>query len=144
MKSTKQVEINCNVETLWAILTKAEYTKQYMFNCAVGTDWKVGSDVHWEGEFNGVRAFQKGKVISITPGQQVTYSTIDSNGPLEDIPSNYIHVSYTLHDINGISHLTISNETFDDSTERMSHIKQGWDMVIDKIKEVAETVNLVS
>ncbi len=144
MKSTKQVEINCNVETLWAILTKAEYTKQYMFNCAVETDWKVGSDVIWEGVFNGVNAFQKGKVISITPGQQVTYSTFDPNSVLDDIPINYINVSYTLHDINGVAHLTITNETFDDSTERMSHIKQGWDMVIDKIKEVAESVNLVA
>ena len=144
MKSTKQVEINCDVKTLWDILTKAEYTKQYMFNCAVKTDWEVGSDVTWEGVYNGVNSFQKGKIISIKPGQQVAFSKFDTCSKLEDTPLNYTNISYTLHDINGLSHLTVTNEIFSDSTERMSQIKQGWDIVFGKIKEVAGSLHLVS
>lgn len=143
MKSTKQIEINCNVETLWDVLTKPEYIKQYMLNRTVETDWQVGSDIVWEGDYNGVNAFQRGKVISITPGQQVTYSNFDINGNLEDLPENYINTSYTLHNINGAAHLTITNEIFSDSTERMSQIKQGWDIVISKIKAFSESLNIV-
>lgn len=143
MKSTKQIEVNCTVEQLWEVLTKSEYTKQYMFNCSVSSSWEAGGEVTWEGVNNGIEVFQKGEVKSIFPGQQVTYSTFDPNSGLEDLTKNYIDVSYTLHDINGIAHLTITNETFDGSTERMSHIKQGWDIVIQKIKKVAESLVLV-
>ena len=143
MKSTKQIEINCNVETLWDVLTKPEYIKQYMLNRTVETDWRVGSDIVWEGDYNGVNVFQRGKVISITPGQQVTYSNFDINGNLEDLPENYINTSYILHNINGAAHLTITNEIFSDSTERMSQIKQGWDIVISKIKSFSESLNIV-
>jgi len=143
MRSTKQVEVNCSVESLWKILTKPEYSKRYMFNCAVTTDWKVGSDIVWEGVFNGHEAYQKGKVISISKGQGLSYSTFDPNAGLEDVSKNYIIVSYILHDFNGIAHLTITNETFDGSTKRMSHIKQGWDVVIGKLKEIAEEGSVV-
>tara|TARA_B100000795_G_C22805351_1_gene444489 strand:+ start:3139 stop:3576 length:438 start_codon:yes stop_codon:yes gene_type:complete len=138
MKSTKQVEVNCSVEFLWEVLTKPEYTKLYMFNCAVSTNWEVGSDIIWKGFFNGFDTHQKGKVISIYKNKKLSYSLFDINTDLEDIPENYIIVSYTLHDFNGMAHLTITNETFDGSTKRMSHLKQGWDIIIGKLKEIAE------
>lgn len=142
MRSTKQIEINCSPEHLWEVLTQSSYTTQYMFNCSVNSTWKAGAEVIWQGEYNGHKAFQKGKVLNISQGKQLTYSTFDPNFGLPDVAESYIHVTYTLHDINGSTQLTINNETFDGSSERMSHIKQGWEMVIGKIKEVAEVVNV--
>lgn len=138
MKSTKQIEITTTADHLWKVLTEPEYTQSYMFNCAVESSWELGSSVIWEGEFEGYKAYQKGEVIKIVPGQQVTYSTFDPNQGLADVPENYIHVTYTIHTINNECQLTITNETFDDNPERMSHIKKGWDMVLDAIKRVTE------
>lgn len=140
MKSTKQIEIKTTASHLWKVLTESSYTKQYMFNCSVESDWKLGSSVIWEGEYNGYKAYQQGEVIKVVAGQQLTYSTFDPNQGLADVSENYIHVSYTIHTINDECQLTITNETFDNNPERMSHINQGWDMVIGSIKSVAEEV----
>ncbi|MCB0606030.1 MAG: SRPBCC domain-containing protein, partial [Saprospiraceae bacterium] len=64
--------------------------------------------------------------------------TFDPNFGLEDIPENHIHVTYELTEKNGKIQLTITNETFDGNEERMNHINQGWEMVIGKLKELAE------
>jgi uncharacterized protein YndB with AHSA1/START domain len=136
-----QIIIQASPERLWDVLTKATFTKQYMFNCAVSTDWEVGSPITWSGNFNGYEAFQKGEVIDYQPFNTLCYSTFDPNFGLEDKPENYIQVRYELFpDPNGLK-LVISNETFDGNEERMQHIQQGWGMVIDKIKEVAEATS---
>jgi len=139
--SEKNIIINIDPENLWNILTKSKYTKEYMFNCSVNSDWKKGSQITWEGNYQGYQAFQKGEIIDVKPFELIKYSTFDPNFGLEDIPENYIHVSYLLKAIDGQTELTIVNETFDGNEERMGHINQGWDMVIEKIKEVAEKAN---
>lgn len=138
MKSTKSILIQTTPKKLWDVLTQSEYTKQYMFNCSVESDWKVGCPIIWQGNFNGYDAFQKGEIIEIEEGKRVTYSTFDPNFGLDDIPENYIRVTYDLKDNDNQTQLTIHNETFDGNEERMGHINQGWDIVIGKIKEVAE------
>lgn len=131
--------VNTSVEHLWEVLTKSEFTKEYMFNCSVESDWKVGSLITWQGNYEGYEAFQKGKIIKIEQNKLIKYSTFDPNFGLEDKPENYIHISYLLNEIGvEIVELTIVNETFDGNEERMIHINKGWEMVMDKIKEVAE------
>lgn len=139
--SKKSIDVNCSIETLWKVLTEAEYTKQYMFNCAVESGWNVGDAITWKGNFEGYEAFQKGEILEISPNEKLKYSTFDPNFGLTDVPENYIHVSYELTPEQDSTVLTITNETFDGNEERMGHINQGWDMVIGKIKQVAEGLN---
>lgn len=138
MKSKKSIRIQTTAQKLWEVLTQPEFTKQYMFNCTVDSNWKQGSPITWQGEFNGYKAFQKGEIIQVDKEKTVTYSTFDPNFGLEDIPKNYIHVTYELEEDNNAILLSISNETFDGNSERMEHINQGWEMVIGQIKTVAE------
>lgn len=139
MKSEKTISIDTNVKHLWEVLTKSEFTKEYMFNCSVESDWKVGSPITWQGNYQGYEAYQKGEIIKIEFNKLIKYSTFDPNFGLEDRPENYIHVSYLINETGiEVTELTIINETFDENEERMIHISQGWKMVMDKIKEVAE------
>ena len=138
LKSVKKVTIAVNAKKLWPVLTESKYTKIYMFNCTVSTDWEIGSPITWQGNYQGYEAFQKGKILDIKQDELIKYSTFDPNFGLEDKPENYIHVSYILKDIDGQTELTIINETFDESEERMGHINQGWDMVIGAIKTTDE------
>ncbi len=140
MKEIVTITISASAKTVWKVLTESIYTKQYMFNCSVECSWILGAPIVWQGNFNGYEAYQKGEIISIEPFKQVTYSTFDPNFGLEDIPENYIHVSYELTETSGTTTLTISNETFDNNSERMAHILQGWNMVCQGIKSVAESV----
>lgn len=140
MKSEKKIIINTDAKHLWSVLTKSEFTKEYMFNCSVESNWEIGSPITWQGNYQGYEAFQKGKIIAYEPYRLIKYSTFDPNFGLEDKPANYIHVSYLLNEIDGQTELRIINETFDGNEERMTHINQGWEMVIHKIKESAEKV----
>lgn len=140
LKSEKKLILNASTDTIWKVLTESEYTKQYMFNCSVESSWQIGDTVIWEGEFEGYKAYQKGKVIENDGKNLLKYSTFDPNFGLEDKPENYIHVTYILENKGEYCELLIINETFDANNERMQHINQGWDMVVSKLKEVAEHV----
>jgi uncharacterized protein YndB with AHSA1/START domain len=139
--SEKKILINCDVKTLWSVLTESKYTKVYMFNCTVSSDWKIGNPIIWEGNYQGYQAYQKGEILDIKPFELIKYSTFDPNFGLEDKPENYIHISYILKGNGNETELTIINETFDGNSERMNHINQGWEMVVSNIKEVAEGLN---
>lgn len=138
LKTQKSIEIDVEIEKLWSILTESKYTKEYMFNCSVESEWNKGDSITWQGNYQGYEAFQKGSILNIEPYSKIKYSTFDPNFGLEDIPENYIHVTYGLTEKNRKVQLTITNETFDGNEERMKHINQGWEMVIEKLKEVAE------
>lgn len=89
------IRINAPIEKVWDVLTKGEMTKQYMFNCEPITDWKVGSELLWKGTYEGITAvFVKGSIVEINPPFKLVYTTIDPNTTYEDIPENYLFVTY--------------------------------------------------
>lgn len=137
MLTSKQIKLfHTDINTLWSILTQSQYTTQYMFNCTVETDWVVGSDIVWQGNYQGYQAYQKGKVLEVLPNEKVKYSTFDPNVGLSDIDEHYIHVTYLLESKDESVQLTIINETFDNNNERMQHIEQGWQLVLTALEEV--------
>ena len=143
LKHEAVLDIDSSVDHLWAVLTDSKFTQEYMFNCSVTSDWTVGSSIVWEGNFQGYQAYQKGEIIEINPMTFVKYSTFDPNSGLEDVPESYVHVSYSLQQMNGKVQLTIVNETFDGSDERIKHVADGWGLVLNKLKEVAEDKSAV-
>ncbi len=143
LKTEIQELIYCSQEQLWQVLTQSEYTRQYMFNCAVTSEWVKGSSIEWEGIFQGYNAYQKGEILEINPYTLLQYSTFDPYYGLEDRPENYIHVTYLLEATGKATRFTIINETFDGDKKRLQHIDEGWKMVIQKLKETAESVSLV-
>lgn len=136
----KKIVVNASAENLWAVLTESPYTQEYMFNCSVTTSWCEGDPILWHGVFQGYEANQKGVVLVYDPYKEISYTTFDPNFGLPDEEQNYIRVTYILRENSGETELTIRNETFDGSEERLEHIGQGWDMVLDKLKNCAERV----
>lgn len=137
----QQILLPTPPEKVWIILTDSHYTKQYMFNCEVKSSWEIGSPVIWEGNYQGYQAYQKGEVLNIQPGKLLKYSTFDPNYGMEDVPENYIHVTYVLKEQEGGTELTITNETFDGKSERITHISQGWDTVMAEILRIVKEEN---
>ncbi|GHF94042.1 SRPBCC domain-containing protein [Thalassotalea marina] len=129
-------KFNTSASTLWSILTEAKYSPDYMFNCTLKTSWEVGEDITWQGEYQGYKAFQQGKVLAFEPIKTLSYSTFDPNTGLNDEAINYIHVTYILSETDGHTELVIENETFDGNEQRMEHIQQGWLMVLDNLEQL--------
>ncbi len=80
-----------------------------MFGYEVISDWKQGSSLLWkmdheEKEFIAV----KGSITEIQPERFLAYTVIDPNSTIEDIPENYLTVTYTLTAGNGQTVLTVT------------------------------------
>lgn len=140
------ITIQAPADKVWAILTNPEQTKKYMFGCETVSDWKPGSPLLWKGVMNGKEmVFVKGFIEEIRQGSYLSYSTFDPNNPaLEDIPENYLSVTYTLEEMHGKTRLTVTQGDFSrvaDGEKRFADVYnngEGWNPLLVTIKKIAE------
>jgi uncharacterized protein YndB with AHSA1/START domain len=145
LEVTNSISINAPVERVWNLLVNPEETKKYMFGCATVSDWKPGSPLLWQACYEGRdMVFVKGFVITIQPPHQLTYTVIDPNSPMPDIPDNYLNVHYKLAEENGNTLLTVSQDGFEkaaDGEKRYQDVYnkgEGWNPLLVQIKQLAE------
>ncbi len=142
MNVRNSIQIQATPARVWDVLTRGDLTAQYMFGCRAETDWKVGSPLLWKGSMGAQeRVFVTGHIRRIEREKTLEYTTFDPNGKLEDIPSNYLTVIYTLTPKDGGTCLEVSQGDFagvEDSEKRYQETLKGWAMVLPKIKVLAE------
>ncbi len=143
VKST--ITINAPSSQVWDVLTNPEKTKIYMFGCETVSDWNVGSELLWEGEYEGKKmVFVKGKIVNIEPNKLLKYTVIDPFASYPDIPENYLNVTYELTEQDGQTTLIVVQDGFETAAEGEKRYKdvynngKGWDPILVEIKKVAE------
>ncbi|HMC85982.1 MAG TPA: SRPBCC domain-containing protein [Chitinophagaceae bacterium] len=139
------ITIYASIDTVWDTLTNPEQTKKYMFGCETVSDWKPGSPLLWRGNYEGKEmVFVKGNVLAIQPPTLLTYTVIDPNADMPDIPDNYLNVYYKLSELDGLTTLTVSQDGFEkaaDGEKRYHDVYNngdGWQPMLAEIKKVAE------
>ena len=139
-----EISIHAPVETVWDVLTNPEQTKKYMFGCETVSDWKPGSPLLWKGNYEGKEmVFVKGNIIAIQPPTLLTYTVIDPNADMPDIPDNYLNV-YALSEQDGITTLQVSQDGFEKAADGEKRYRDvynngdGWNPILVEIKKVAE------
>jgi uncharacterized protein YndB with AHSA1/START domain len=139
--------INAPASKVWDALTNPEQTKKYMFGCEAVSDWKVGSPLLWKANYEGKdMVFVKGEIAKITPGKLLAYTTIDPNSNIEDIPQNYLTVTYELVSENGQTIFTVTQgnyKTVADGEKRYREAYnngEGWNPILIEIKKLVESV----
>jgi uncharacterized protein YndB with AHSA1/START domain len=142
---TNKIQINAPASKVWDALTNPEQTKKYMFGCETVSDWKKGSPLLWKADYEGKEmVFVKGSIVSIEPGKFLAYTTIDPNSGIEDIPANYLTVTYDLSVENGQTVLTVTQgdyATVADSEKRYTEAYnggEGWNPILVEIKKLVE------
>ncbi|HEY3387133.1 MAG TPA: SRPBCC domain-containing protein [Saprospiraceae bacterium] len=138
--------INAPIERVWDALVNPEMTKIYMFGCETASDWKPGSPLLWKGQYEGKdMVFVKGNVVEINPPFKLIYTVIDPNSGMEDIPENYLNVTYDLEAVGEQTRLTVIQDGFEGAArgeERYQEIYnegKGWDPILQEIKRLLET-----
>jgi len=141
------ITINASASKVWDALTNPEQTKKYMFGCETVSDWKAGSPLLWKGVFNGVELIAvKGRIVKIEPGKFLAYTTFDPNSTMEDIPENYLTVTYDLVSENGKTKLTVTQGDFSKVAEGQKRYHDaynngsGWNPVLVEIKKLVEAI----
>ncbi len=137
--------IHASIERVWNTLTKPEETRKYMFGCETVSDWNVGSSLVWRGEYEGkLMDFVVGKILVLEPLKKLVYSTFDPFSTIENIPQNYLHVSYKLEEIPEGVLFRVTQGDYDEVADGDRRYQEawnnglGWSPILAEIKKVAE------
>ena len=136
----RSLTIKAPASRVWEILTDPEHTKKYMFGCEAVSDWTIGSPLIWKGARDGV-IYVKGQLLALDQEKLFQFTAFDPNSGIEDAPSNYTTVTIELTPENGSTALSITQGDFAgmaDGNNRFMSAEAGWDIVLPKIKEMAE------
>ncbi|MBC7959397.1 MAG: SRPBCC domain-containing protein, partial [Vallitaleaceae bacterium] len=135
---SKSIEMNCGIDKAWQVMTEPDYIKEYLYGTQTATDWKVGSDIKFQGEYQGQQYFDKGVVLTNTPKEELSYSYWSSFSGLEDKTENYSQITYLLKMIDPKkTELTWSQKGYQDEEQRLNAQNQLGDF-LETIKVVAE------
>ncbi len=86
----------------------------------------------------------KGKIVEIDPERFLAYTTFDPSSTMEDIPENYLTVTYTLSEEHGQTLLEVTQGDYSrvaDGERRYQESYnngEGWQPILTEIKKVAE------
>jgi uncharacterized protein YndB with AHSA1/START domain len=140
------ITIKAPASLVWDVLTNPEKTKLYMFGCETVSDWNVDSELLWKANYEGKEmVFVKGRIIELEPNVKLVYSTFDPNSELEDIPENYVNVTYELIENDGVCTLNVSQGDFATVADGERRYKEtsnngdGWNPVLTAIKNLIES-----
>lgn len=95
---SSSIEINAGIEKVWKGLTDPAVIKEYLFGTETVTDWKPGSEIIFQGEYNGQTYRDKGVIKQNKPEELISYSYWSGFSGLEDNPENYSTVTYQLRE----------------------------------------------
>ena len=141
---TNTITINAPASAVWNALVNPEETKKYMYGCEALSDWKPGSPLIWKGVFDGVELIAvKGEIVEIIPDKKLVYTVIDPSGPYEDIPANYLVITYDLSSNNGSTIFTVSQGDYSKAPDGEKRFKEafdggGWSGLLTEIKTLVE------
>lgn len=137
LEVTQSIEINADKSEIWDALTNPEKIKTYLFGTETVTDWKMGSEIIFQGEYQGKQYRDKGTIIEIKTNELLKYSYWSGFSGLEDKPENYSLVTYKLESEDGKTVLTVIQKGFA-GEEAKQHSESGWTNVLQQIKQMTE------
>jgi len=131
------ITINADSSKVWEALTTPELIKKYLMGTNVTSEWKEGSAITYAGEYQGKTYSDKGVIKKIEKGKILQSTYWSSMGGKEDRPENYNLVTYKLSHKDGKTVVTLTQDNVNSENEK-KHVSENWEMVLQKLKEVAE------
>ncbi|MEP7146236.1 MAG: SRPBCC family protein [bacterium] len=138
LEVSNSIDINADSTKVWKALTDPEIIKDYLFGTETVTDWKPGSEVVFQGEYEGKKYRDHGIVKENVENKLLSYTYWSGMSGLEDKPENYSLITYTLKPIeDNITTFTWTQKGYADE-DSYNHTMNGMDDFLKKIKEVVE------
>lgn len=137
LKLHKQIQLKASKEDVWDALTNPDIIKQYMFGANAISDWKLGSELIFEGEYQGQHYRDKGHIMKISPEKILQYNYWSGFSGLPDKPENYMIITFEIEDAEGDTLLKLTQSQFNNKTQ-YEHSDKGWDSCFAIIKDILE------
>ena len=135
---TGTVLIYASPAQVWQTLTDPEIIKEYLHGTETLTDWQPGSEIIFQGEYQGFSYRDKGAIKTNRPLQEISYSYWSGFSGLPDTPENYSEVKYLLREVGPAQTELNWIQTGYPSEERQKHSSEGMDAFMQQIKAIAE------
>ena len=135
---SKSVVINASPVKVWLALTTPSIISEYLYGTETITDWKVGSEIIFQGEYQGHKYRERGRVVENEPERFLSYRYWSGFSGKEDKPENYSLVMYTLTpEGDSQTKLTWTQKGFANE-EGQQHSESGMGAFLESIKKVVE------
>ncbi len=133
----QSIEINASPATIWKALTTPSIIAKYLHGTNTITDWKQGSEIWFEGEYEGQHYKDGGIIKNFDPPHTLSYSYWTSFSGLENKEENRSLVNYYIHSEDNITKLTWHQVGFANETNRQ-HSEDGMPAFLSNIKSIVE------
>ena len=133
----KTINIKSNKSKVWDALTNPKLVTQYLFGATVKSEWIVGSKIVYEGSFNGINFKDVGFINCLDFEKEFKYSYWSANHGTENIPENYVTVSYFITEDNTETKLDITQTNYK-SKEIAEATNQIWEIILNNLKTLVE------
>ena len=138
LEVSQSVDVNAPLAKVWDALINPDLIKEYLYGTETVTNWKVGSELVFQGEWEGHKYKDRGVIKEFVPLKKISYSYWSGFTGLEDKPENYSTVTYLLEqkDPNTVT-FTWIQKGFKDETG-YDHSKNGMPAFLEGVKKVME------
>ncbi|MBL0101429.1 MAG: SRPBCC domain-containing protein [Saprospiraceae bacterium] len=127
-ESIYTTEIPVDLKKVWDGLTNSSLVKQYFFDTDMITDWIPGNPIIFRGAWEGKSYEDKGIVLEYKPLEKLSYSYLSNWSGKEDLPENYLKVTYEVWPVTLGTKITITQTNYDADTAK--HSESNWELLI--------------
>lgn len=131
------VLIDATATEVWKAITTPVMIRKYLMGTTVRSQFTEGSEISYEGEYNGKKYHDKGRILQVEPGRLFRSTYWSSMGGKPDAPENYNTVSYELVARGEKTEVILTQDGIGSEEERR-HMVENWTAVLGKLKEVVE------
>ena len=131
-KTQYQTIVHAPISKVWDALTNPTLVKEYFFGSQLITDWVPGKSIIFKGEWEGTPYEDKGTVLDYVHGQSLAYSYLSNWSGKEDLPENYLMITYEVKEIPEGTELSITQTNYDE--DKVNHSLENWSAVMEGMK----------
>jgi len=136
---SQSIVIHASLEKVWNGMTNPEIIKEYLYGTNTITDWCPGSEIVFQGEYEGMKYRDHGVVLENQLLRKIRYSYWSGFSGLEDKPENYSEVMYELKQLSDTETEFTWTQTGYADESRYEHSKNGMKEFVQSIKNVIES-----
>jgi len=138
LKAKAETLISASPEQVWDALVNPEKIKVYLFGTNTSSKWMAGSEIVFEGEYQGQHYRDKGIITKIKTNEVLEYTYWTGFSGLEDKEENYSLVRFELQQKGNATALFLTQEGFPNE-QGAEHSSVAWKQILEAIKNLVET-----
>jgi len=131
------ISVNASVERVWNALIDPEVIKQHMFGTSVVSDWKVGSQIVWNGEWQGRKYEDRGAILRLQKDQLIEYTHFSPISGKPDLRENHHKITIELVSHGKTTTIRLRQDN-NETEEENEHSQKNWKKMLEELRKLLE------